>query len=133
MLLSRYINIKVQFVVLLSIISLSLAAIITINVFIHRDNSQRLTQLELSYYPALEHATKIHSLLPNVQQQFEAAVIMEDEQALDYARQISSELQVEASKGANILPSQAQAFNKLSTSLKKYTDSAYALSLDFIN
>ncbi|MCW1889085.1 hypothetical protein OK016_02105 [Vibrio chagasii] len=27
---------------------------------------------------------------------------------IDYARQISSELQVEASKGANVLPSQAQ-------------------------
>lgn len=133
MLLSRYINIKVQFVVLLSIISLSLAAIITINVFIHRDNSQRLTQLELSYYPALEHATKINSLLPNVRQQFEAAVIMEDEQAIDYARQISADLQVEANKGEIVLPSQADAFNKLSLALKKYTESAYALSLDFIN
>ncbi|MFA0113275.1 methyl-accepting chemotaxis protein [Vibrio sp. 10N.261.46.E11] len=133
MLLSRYINIKVQFIVLLSIISLSLAAIISINVFIHNDNSQRLNQLESSYYPALEHATKIYSLLPNVKQQFEAAVVMEDEQALDFARQISSELQAEASRGADVLSSQATAFNQLSQQLAKYTDAAYALSEDFIN
>ncbi|WP_225310983.1 methyl-accepting chemotaxis protein [Vibrio fortis] len=68
-----------------------------------------------------------------MRQQFEAAVIMEDEQAIDYARQISADLQVEANKGAIVLPSQADAFNKLSLALKKYTESAYALSLDFIN
>ena len=64
---------------------------------------------------------------------FEAAVIMEDEQAIDYARQISADLQVEANEGAKVLPSQAYSFNQLSLALKKYTESAYALSLDFIN
>ncbi|PKF76542.1 methyl-accepting chemotaxis protein [Vibrio sp. vnigr-6D03] len=132
MLLSRYISIRYQFILLLLIVSASLLTIIFMNVSIHKESSERLNALESRYYPALERAVKLNSLLPSLKQQFDAAVVMEDESALITADELTQSLLKDAQKGARVLPEYAQNFENFASSLQTYSQQAKQLSLDFI-
>ncbi|UAB69063.1 methyl-accepting chemotaxis protein [Vibrio sp. SCSIO 43132] len=132
MLLSRYISIRSQFILLLLVVAASLFSIISVNVSIHSESSERLNTLEKHYYPALESAVKLNSLLPSLKQQFDSAVVLEDESALSTAEELTLTLIGETQKGASVLPEYRSDFTTLQASLSQYSSQARQLSVDFI-
>ncbi|PSW07407.1 methyl-accepting chemotaxis protein [Photobacterium lipolyticum] len=131
--LSRLLTIRHQLWLLMGLGSFGVGIIIWMNVQVHQLNNQQLAMLEAQYYPAMEKVVQLNGLLPQLEQQFETAVITGDEEALEGALLLSEEMKSQLAQAHSFLLSQQESFDTIGGLLGDYFSNGNQLALALIN